>query len=148
MVIRKKDDKQESGVTAGQAKVSAVATPAPSLSRRGFLSRATVSTAVAAAAVSVPSLFSKRALASQESKSPDIDRITEEAQASGEGEHHSSRRRRALRIRVEAAEAEFRVPVPRQVNNGDEARRLSRRFARSRPTSGSSRARGVLLPAL
>src|SRR5258708_10810747 len=90
------------------------------LSRRVFLSRATVSTAVAATAVSVPSLLSKQARASQES--PDIPRIAE----ASEGEHHGSRRERAFRTRVQAAEAEFRVPVPRQVNNPDEERYANR----------------------
>src|SRR5262250_2511419 len=116
MTMKRRDDKKELLVGAGQAKVTgpksveesgtADAT-AVSLSRRGFLSRATVSTAVAAAAVSVPSLLSKRALASQESDSPDIARVTQEAEVAGEGAPPPSRRLRSHRIRLQAAEAEF-----------------------------------------
>ena len=133
--MRSRDDKTELSVTAGQAKATdpksveesgPADAPVVSLSRRGFLSRATVSTAVAAAAVSVPSLLSKRAKASQESDSPDIARVTQEAEVASEGAPPPSRRLRAFRIRIQAAEAEVRVPVPRQKSNGDEDRYPSR----------------------
>jgi len=131
MTMKRRDDKRELPAAAVQAKATdpkaaeesgTADAAAVSLSRRGFLSRATVSTAVAAAAVSVPSLLSKRAKASQESDSPDIARVTQGAEVAGEGAPPPSRRLRALRIRLQAAEAEFRVPVPRQKSNEDEDR--------------------------
>jgi hypothetical protein len=131
MTMKRRDDKRELSVMAGQAKVTdpksveesgTADPPVVSLSRRGFLSRATASTAVAAAAMSVPSLLSKRALASQESESHGIARIAQEAEVSDGRKHHGSRRERVFRTRIRAATAEFRVPVPHQVNNGDEVR--------------------------
>ena len=108
-ITKRNDDKKKSPAPAGQSSATypksvqeSGATDA-SLSRRAFLSRATVSTAVAATAVNVPSLLSKRALASQESNSPDIARITEGAELSDAAEHHGSRRERAFRTRVRAA---------------------------------------------
>ena len=83
-----------------------------SLSRRSFLGRASTSTAVAAASVGFPALL-----------------LTENAEARGLGgaadqdddEDDSSRRGRSFQIRLKAAIAERKVPVPRQINNGDEA---------------------------
>ena len=94
--------------------------PSP-LSRRTFLGRMGVSTAVAATAVGMPSLLGKKVLASQEAQSPDVAGIIPEAELSG-GEGDERRRERAFRNRIRAATEEFHVPIPRQVNNGDEAR--------------------------
>ena len=82
-----------------------------SLSRRSFLCRAGTSTAVAAAGVGFPALL-----------------LTEKVQARGfdrdredEDVDDSSRKARSFQIRLKAAIAERKVPVPRQINNGDEA---------------------------
>jgi len=79
-----------------------------SLSRRSFLGRASTSTAVAAASVGFPALL-----------------LTDNAAAGGvtdEGgdEGDSSRRERSFQLRLKAATAERKVPVPPQINNGDE----------------------------
>ncbi len=96
------------------------ASPSP-LSRRTFLGRVGVSTAVAATAVGMPSLLGNKVLASQEALSPDFAGIIPEGELSG-GEGGERRRERAFRTRIRAATEEFHVPIPRQVNNGDEAR--------------------------
>jgi hypothetical protein len=96
-----------------ETKDSATISTSNSLSRRSFLGRAGTSTAVAAASVGFPTLL-----------------LTENAEAHGvvrisdhdDDEDDSSRRGRSFRIRVEAATAERKVPTPRQINNGDEAR--------------------------
>ncbi len=95
------------------------ASPSP-LSRRTFLGRVGVSTAVAATAVGMPSLLGKKVLASHEALSPDVAGIIPDAEPAGPvgGER---RRERAFRNRITAAHEEFRVPIPPQVNNGDEA---------------------------
>jgi hypothetical protein len=95
------------------------ASPSP-LSRRTFLGRMGVSTAVAATAVGMPSLLGNKVLASQEVESPDVAGIIPEAELSG-GVGGERRRERAFRNRIRAAHEEFRVPIPSQVNNGDEA---------------------------
>jgi hypothetical protein len=84
------------------------------LTRRAFLGRVGASAAVAGATATVPSL-----LAAQQDLSSDV------AQAAADGEFLGpvdgrARRRRSFQIRLNAAAAERRVPVPPQVNNGDE----------------------------
>jgi hypothetical protein len=75
-----------------------------SLSRRSFLGRISASSAAAVAGVELPSLLlSEKAKADEEDEGP-------------------SRRERSYQIRVEAAEAERHIPIPRQINNGDERR--------------------------
>lgn len=75
-----------------------------SLSRRSFLGGVSASTAVAAAAVGLPSLL-----------------LGEKAEAdTNNGDW--TRRARSYRIRVGAASDERDIPPPRQINNGDERR--------------------------
>jgi hypothetical protein len=83
-----------------------------SLSRRSFLSRASTSTAVAAAGVSFPVLLSTENAAAR-----GVAPIAEQDEEAGD----SSRRGRSFRIRLKAAIDERKVPVPPQINNGDEA---------------------------
>jgi hypothetical protein len=104
-----KAQRARSGMTQDSAVRSSL------LSRRTFLECAGVSTAVAAAAMGVPSL-----LAAQDSSPCDIDPTTADGDVSGPVDGRA-RRRRAFRIRLRAAIAERGVPVPPQVNNGDEA---------------------------
>jgi hypothetical protein len=85
------------------------------VSRRRFLGSVSVSAAAAATAASVPSLLAKQGLGSGRLATSGA-----LAQAS-EADRDESRRERAFRIRLRAATAERRVPVPPQVNNGDEA---------------------------
>jgi hypothetical protein len=107
---------------ANKSKSGQNSSPSPSpLSRRTFLGRVGVSTAVAATAVGMPSLLGNKVLASEEPASPDVAGIIPDAELGG-GEGGQRRRERAFRNRVRAATEEFRIPVPRQVNNGDEAR--------------------------
>ena len=94
-----------------EAQDSATKSKSNSLSRRSFLGRASTSTAFAAASVGFPALL-----------------ITENAAARGaagisdqdDEEADSSRRGRSFQIRLKAAIAERKVPVPPQINNGDE----------------------------
>jgi hypothetical protein len=79
-----------------------------SLSRRSFLGRASTSTAVAAASVGFPALLLSDDAAAHG--------VTDE----GDDEGDSSRRERSFQIRLKAAIAERKVPVPAQINNGDE----------------------------
>jgi len=84
-----------------------------SLSRRSFLGRAGTSTVVAAASVGLPAL-----LLAENVEARGVARISDH----DDDEDDSSRRGRSFRIRLEAATAERKVPTPRQINNGDEAR--------------------------
>jgi hypothetical protein len=84
-----------------------------SLSRRSFLGRAGTSTVVAAASVGFPAL-----LLTENVEARGVARISDH----DDDEDDSSRRGRSFQIRVEAATAERKVPTPRQINNGDEAR--------------------------
>jgi len=88
-----------------------------SLSRRSFLGRAGASTAVAAAAgVGLPSLLlTVNSEARGVANTADHDKVSRD-----DDEDDSSRRARAFRIRLKAAIAERNVPVPPQVDNGDE----------------------------
>ena len=83
-----------------------------SLSRRSFLGRAGTSTAVAAASVGFPAL-----LLTEKVEARGVTRIADQ----DDEEDDSSRRGRSFRIRLKAAIAERKVPVPPQINNGDEA---------------------------
>jgi hypothetical protein len=85
-----------------------------SLSRRSFLGRAGSSTAVAAASVGFPAL-----LLTENVEAHGADRISDHHD---DDDEDSSRKGRSFRIRLEAATAERKVPTPRQINNGDEAR--------------------------
>src|ERR1700726_230212 len=82
-----------------------------SLSRRSFLGRASTSTAVAAASVGFPAL-----LLTENGAARGVARIPDQ----GDNEDDSSRRERSFQIRLKAAIAERKVPVPPQINNGDE----------------------------
>src|ERR1700675_2698492 len=82
------------------------------LSRRAFLGRASPSTAVAAASVGFPAL-----LLTENAEARAVPRIADV----GDEEGDSSRRERSFQIRLKAAIAERKVPVPPQINNGDEA---------------------------
>jgi hypothetical protein len=76
---------------------------ANSLSRRSFLGRAGASTvAVAAASVGLPSMLSEN--------------------AEGQIAEQTARSDRSFQIRLNAATRESKVPIPPQINNGDEAR--------------------------
>ena len=76
---------------------------ANSLSRRSFLGRAGASTvAVAAASVGLPAMLSEN--------------------AEGQIAEQTARSDRSLQIRLNAATRESKVPIPPQINNGDEAR--------------------------
>jgi len=87
-----------------------------SLSRRSFLGRAGASTAVAAAAgVGLPSL-----LLSVNAEARGVTNGDDHHEVSRDDDDDSSRRARAFRIRLKAAIAERDVPVPPQVDNGDE----------------------------
>src|SRR5215469_14878906 len=78
--------------------------PQSLLSRRSFLGGVSTSGCLAAAGSAVPGLVRP-----------------EEAHAES-GEDDSSRRERSYKIRVDAAKAERSIPLPRQINNGDERR--------------------------
>jgi hypothetical protein len=87
-----------------------------SLSRRSFLGRAGASTAVAAAGVGLPSL-----LLSVNAGARGVANIGDHDEVSRDNDNDdSSRRARAFRIRLKTAIAERDVPVPPQVDNGDE----------------------------
>src|SRR5260221_6675666 len=85
------------------------ASPSP-LSRRTFLGRLGVSTAVAATAVGMPSLLGNKVLASQQAGSPDVAGIIPEGELNA-GVGRERRRERAFRKRIKAATEEFRIPV-------------------------------------
>jgi hypothetical protein len=95
------------------AEDSATSSESNSLSRRSFLGRAGTSTAVAAAAsVGLPSLLL--------SKNAEAHRVVGVDEQDDDDE--TSRRARSFQIRLKAAIAERKIPVPPQINNGDEAR--------------------------
>jgi hypothetical protein len=83
-----------------------------SLSRRSFLGRAGTSTAVAAATVGLPTL-----LLTENAGARGVARIADQ----NDDEEDSSRKGRSFRIRLKAASAERKIPVPPQIDNGDEA---------------------------
>jgi len=87
-----------------------------SLSRRSFLGRAGASTAIAAAAgVGLSSLLLSANAAARGANIADHDKVSRD-----DDEDDSSRRAQAFRIRLKTAIAERDVPVPPQVDNGDE----------------------------
>jgi hypothetical protein len=119
----KKHNKEDLPVKIAQAKTAnpelmrnATGTtgPASSLSRRKFLGRMSVSAAAVATVVGVPS-----SLANQRIESGGAEQCEGLTQASEE-DGDQPRRERAFRIRLKAAIAERDVPVPAQVDNGDE----------------------------
>src|ERR1700676_1600614 len=95
-----------------EAKDLATKSMSNSLSRRSFLGRASTSTAVAAASVGFPAL-----LLTENGAARGVARIPDQ----GDEGDDSSRRERSFQIRLKAASAERKVPVPPQINNGDEA---------------------------
>jgi len=120
-VSNRKSMKEEIPLKHNQAiKPSGTAGPAMSaLSRRKFLGRVGVSTAVAATAAGIPSLLANKALANPEPGS-NVAGIGDELDTFGvvNGRH---RRERSFRVRLRAALAERRAHIPAQINNGDEA---------------------------
>src|SRR6202795_2618449 len=82
------------------------------LSSRAFLGRASFATAVDDASVGFPAL-----LLTENAEARAVPRIADV----GDEEGDSSRRERSFQIRLKAAIAERKVPVPPQINNGDEA---------------------------
>jgi hypothetical protein len=130
-MTRKDGRKEELPAIAGGAKGAApekpipdstASQPAPSaMSRRAFIGRASLSTAVAATAVGVPSLLASKARAGQAAGAADIADIISKTETSGVPRDIPHRERSFL-IRVRAATEELRVPVPEQVNNLDEVR--------------------------
>jgi hypothetical protein len=97
--------KRDSNGTAG---------PASTLTRRKFLGRVSVSAAAVATSVGVPSSLANRRIESgREAQREALEQASEE-------DGDQSRRERAFRIRLKTAIAERNVPVPPQVDNGDE----------------------------
>jgi hypothetical protein len=111
------EETQDQFDSSSDAKDLATNAESNSLSRRSFLGRAGASTAVAAAAgVGLPSL-----LLSANAEARGVANIADRHEGSrDDDEDDSSRRARAFRIRLRAAIAERNVPVPPQVDNGDE----------------------------
>src|ERR1700686_1149270 len=88
--------------------------PASSMSRRKFLGHVSVSAAAVATAVGVPSsLANQRIQSGKEAQREALEQASEE-------NSDLSRKERAFRIRLKTAIAERSVPVPPQVDNGDE----------------------------
>jgi hypothetical protein len=86
-----------------------------SLTRRGFLRRAGVAAAAVGTAAGTPSL-----LANASESTPEVAEINSNTSLLGVVGGHK-RRARALQIRLNAALAEYGVPIPRHINNGDES---------------------------
>ncbi len=123
VMIDKKHNKEDLPVKTGQAKTAdpelmqsstGTAGPASSLSRRKFLGRVSVSAAAMATAVGVPSSLAKHRIES--GSAPRSEALTQASDEDGD----QSRKERAFRIRLKTAIAERNVPVPPQVDNGDE----------------------------
>ena len=103
----KSEDSREQVTRAFGARDPATTPVSNPLSRRSFFGRVGASTAVAAATgVGLP-------LLSEKAKADDGD---------ADADDPSSRRGRSYRIRHTAAIEERKIPVPRQISNGDEAR--------------------------
>jgi hypothetical protein len=122
-MIDKKHNKEDLPVTTGQAETTdpelmrnstGSAGLASPLSRRKFLGRVSVSAAAMATAVGVPS-----SLANHRIESGNAARNEARTQDSDE-DGDQPRRERAFQIRLKTAIAERDVPVPPQVDNGDE----------------------------
>ena len=97
--------KRDSNGTAG---------PASTLTRRKFLGRVSVSAAAVATSVGVPSSLANRRIESgREAQREALEQASEE-------DGDQSRKERAFRVRLKTAIAERNVPVPPQVDNGDE----------------------------
>jgi len=99
--------------------------PGTAVSRRVFLGRVGASTAVAATALHVPDALAREENEADENEPSEV--VAAEA-----------RRERAFRIRMKAANADRRIPVQPQVNNGDEARYANRigNFSKVLPHDG------------
>lgn len=122
-MINKKHNTKDLPVKTDQAKTAnpelmpnatATADPASSLSRRKFLGRMSVSAAAVATAVGVPSSLANQRLESGSAEQ------REALRHASEEDGDQPRRERAFRIRLKTAIAERDVPVPPQVDNGDE----------------------------
>jgi hypothetical protein len=96
---------RNAGGTAGQASP---------LSRRKFLGRASVSAAAVATAAGIPSLLANQRIESGSAAQREA--LTHASEEDGD----QSRREQAFRLRLKTAIAERDVPVPPQVDNGDE----------------------------
>jgi hypothetical protein len=156
-MIDKKHSKEDLPVETGRAKTadpelmqnSAGTTgPASPLSRRKFLGRVSVSAAAVVTAVGIPS-----SLANQRVESGNAAQ-REDQRHDSEEDGDQSRRERAFRIRLRAANAERNVPVPPQIDNGDEGLYPSRigNFSKGLPHNGKGEvdptAYGALLTAV
>jgi len=122
-MIYKKHNKEDLPVKTDQAKTAdpelmrnaiGTAGPASSLSRRKFLGRMSVSAAAVATAVGVPPSLANQRLDAGSAEQRDA--LTHASEEDGD----QPRRERAFRIRLKTAIAERDVPVPPQVDNGDE----------------------------
>jgi hypothetical protein len=122
-MIYKKHNKEDLPVKTDQAKTAdpelmrnatGTAGPALSLSRRRFLGRASVSAAAVATAAGIPSLLANQRIESGSAAQREA--LTHAFEEDGD----QSRKEQAFRLRLKTAIAERDVPVPPQVDNGDE----------------------------
>ena len=122
-MIDKKHNKEDLPAKPSQAKKanpellrnsSGTAGPASPLSRRKFLGRVSVSAAAVATAVGVPASFANQTI--ELGGAAQSEALT---QASVKNDN-MPRRERAFQVRLNTAIAERDVPVPPQVDNGDE----------------------------
>ncbi len=119
----RKHNKDDLPVKTGQAKTAdpelmrnstGTAGPASPLSRRKFLGRVSVSAAAVATAVGVPSSLANQRIESGSAAQSEA--LTQASEEDGD----QPRKERAFRLRLRTAIAERNVPVPPQVDNGDE----------------------------
>ncbi len=119
----RKHNKEDLPVKTGQAKTAdtelmrnstGTAGPASPLSRRKFLGRVSVSAAAVATAVGVPSSLANQRIESGSAAQSEA--LTQASEEDGD----QPRKERAFRLRLRTAIAERNVPVPPQVDNGDE----------------------------
>ena len=122
-MMDRKHNKEDLPVKTGQAKTAdpelmrnstGTAGPASPLSRRKFLGRVSVSAAAVATAVGVPSSLANQRIESGSAAQSEA--LTQASEEDGD----QPRKERAFRLRLRTAIAERNVPVPPQVDNGDE----------------------------
>jgi len=122
-MIDKKHNKEDLPAKGGQAKTAhpellrnstGTAGPASALSRRKFLEGVSVSAAAVASAVGVPASFANQTIELGGAAQSDA------LQQVSDKNDNMPRRERAFQIRLSTAIAERDVPVPPQVDNGDE----------------------------
>jgi len=123
VMMDRKHNKEDLPVKTGQAKTAdtelmrnstGTAGPASPLSRRKFLGRVSVSAAAVATAVGVPSSLANQRIESGSAAQSEA--LTQASEEDGD----QPRKERAFRLRLRTAIAERNVPVPPQVDNGDE----------------------------